>query len=223
MDEAVRLRTGWSSDTAKSRERQKLKANWAAVVGEAKGEGQLALGVLTGPDMALVGEFLGTSDPTEFRDPTAGIMKARENLINATNDAAEGLAPPGAKLKRFDVPYIKPAAPTLDKDDEAFKAAKGEHKEAQDRRLAQWQADKAARGGVSSEMPPLNLGETAQYIDALTKVATGTDDSKKKKALERLEDIARDAITPEAKAYAQAKLNSVITAGIPYATKEQVR
>lgn len=123
MDEALRIRTGWSSDAAKSDEWRKLKANWAAAIGEAKGPGGLALGVLTGPDMELAGEYIGTKDPTEFRDPSAGILKARQNLINALNDEAGALVPPGATLKRFDIQEPKLRTPEESKSDENFKEA----------------------------------------------------------------------------------------------------
>ena len=81
LDEMVRLRNdkGWSSDLLKSDEWRTLKSNMGAVILEAKNAGEL--GALSGPDMELVQSILGTSDPTEFRDPTPGLLQARKNMV----------------------------------------------------------------------------------------------------------------------------------------------
>jgi hypothetical protein len=107
MDEVRAMRTGWTSDTVKSPEWQKLKANWAAAVGVAKDV--LGLGALSGPDMDLVGQFLGAPDPTRVIGIESGVAKARENIINMTRDALDGASLHG-KVK-FDIPYIKPEPP----------------------------------------------------------------------------------------------------------------
>lgn len=116
MDEAIRIRTGWTSDTAKSNEWRELQANWASAIGVAKDV--LGLGALSGPDMGLVEKFIGTSDPTEFRDPEAGILKARENIINITNDVVTSAGGP-----KFSIKYIKPEAPKPTDRDREFLAA----------------------------------------------------------------------------------------------------
>lgn len=119
MDEAIRIRTGWTSDTAKSAEWRQLQANWAAATGVAKDV--LGLGALSGPDMGLVEKFIGTSDPTEFRDPESGILKARENIIGITNDMVTSAGGP-----KFTIKYIKPDAPKPTDRDRAFLAAQKE-------------------------------------------------------------------------------------------------
>lgn len=115
MDEALRIRTGWTSDTAQSEEWQQLKANWAAAQGVAKDV--LGLGALSGPDMELVNRFIGSNDPTGFRDPDAGIKKARQNLINLTRDSLEGAGFTG----KFDIPRTNLSAPVESPSDRAFK------------------------------------------------------------------------------------------------------
>jgi hypothetical protein len=110
LDRVRRRRTGWTSDFAKSDENQQLKADWAAAKVIAKDV--LGLGALSGPDEALIDNFLGTDDPTQWRDPTAGIEASRRNVLGIYNSRARVLgadkeyAPPDtAKLgKAKDMP-----------------------------------------------------------------------------------------------------------------------
>jgi hypothetical protein len=119
MDEVLAMRTGWTSDTVKSPEWQALKANWAAATGVAKDV--LGLGALSGPDMQLVEQFLGASDPTRVIGIETGVKKARENIMNLTNDALNESSLNG-KVK-FDIPYIAPAKPKPTANDAKQKAA----------------------------------------------------------------------------------------------------
>jgi hypothetical protein len=119
MDEAIRIRTGWTSDVAKSDEWRQLKANWAAAIGV--GKDVLDLGALSGPDMDLVEKFIGTNDPTEFRNPEAGILKARDNLLNLVNDSVKSAGGP-----KFTIKYIKPEPPKPTDRDLAFKRGQKE-------------------------------------------------------------------------------------------------
>ncbi len=116
MDEALALRTGWTSNTNRSEEWQQLQANWKNAVGVA---GQvLGLGALSDEDFKLAAGFIGTDDPTQYRDPTPGIKKARENVIRMTRDRLESAAPPGGV--KFDIPYIAPKAPEPSVSDKAY-------------------------------------------------------------------------------------------------------
>jgi hypothetical protein len=119
MDEAVAIRTGWTSDLAKSDEWRQLQANWAAAIGVAKDV--LGLGALSGPDMDLTLNYLGAKDPTAFQDPTAGIKKARANIIGMTRDALDASSLRGKT--KFDIPYIEPAKPKATAADTAQKNA----------------------------------------------------------------------------------------------------
>lgn len=123
LDEAMAIRTGWTSDAAKSAEWRELKANWNAAKMTAKDV--LELGVIQGKDEEFINGFLGTDDPTEYRDPSAGIKKARENIQRFKRSALGkvGLKEPG----RYDKPWINPKVkPPVTKEDEYFKAAQGE-------------------------------------------------------------------------------------------------
>lgn len=119
MDEALAIRTGWTSDLMKSDEWMKLKANWSAAKGVAKEV--LGLGALSGPDMELVEEFIGANDPTRLPGIEAGVKKARENVINMTRDKLNANQAHG-KVK-FDIPYIEPRTPQETAADKAQKSA----------------------------------------------------------------------------------------------------
>lgn len=216
LDEVLRIRTGWSSDTVQSDEWKKLQANWASAIGKAKGEGQLALGVLTGPDLDVVGRFLGANDPTQFRDIEAGVLKARENLINDTNDAAEGLAPPGARVKRFNIQRILPEPPKLNADDKAFEAAKAKQTPSPEAIKAYERARISGQSTVQAAEASFDgmKAETRNYVEALGANAIGSDAKAREKALARLTELANGAQSPKVKELAQAKLTAVVTAGV---------
>lgn len=84
MDEARRLRTGWTTATGNSDEFQQLQADWSTAKVVAKD--LLGLGVIAGPDMDLIDGFLGTGDPTKWKSPEAGIKQARQNVLRVAND-----------------------------------------------------------------------------------------------------------------------------------------
>jgi hypothetical protein len=84
LDDLLNLRSGWTSDTVKSKEWQEVKQSYTTALGIAKDV--LGLGALSGPDMNLIENFLGGAEPTGVRDPMPGIMRARENIQNITRD-----------------------------------------------------------------------------------------------------------------------------------------
>ena len=106
---AARAKYGWSSDLAKSEEWRQIKADSGALVIAVKNLAEL--GALSGPDMGLVEQMMGTNDPTEMRDPTAGLTRLRLNSINGLNEVIRSEARPGQKPKRYDIKtpsYEKP-------------------------------------------------------------------------------------------------------------------
>jgi hypothetical protein len=89
MDDALRTRTGWSSNTGNSDERKKLAVQWGNAKVDAKG--MLDLGAITVADVPLIEGSLGTDDPSSWKDPEAGILEARriiEARVNASLEAA---------------------------------------------------------------------------------------------------------------------------------------
>lgn len=74
---------GWESDTLRSPAWQKMQADYGNLVIDAKDA--FGLGVINGPDLQIVGSAVGTSDPTQVRDPSAGLTRARQVLLERFN------------------------------------------------------------------------------------------------------------------------------------------
>lgn len=108
---AARAKYGWSSDLFKSDEWREAKADMGALIIESKNDAEL--GALSGPDMGLIEQMLGTTDPTETIDPTPGLKRARMNSINGLNTVIRAEARPGSKPKRYDI-----KAPNYEKPEE---------------------------------------------------------------------------------------------------------
>jgi hypothetical protein len=83
LDEIRKLGPEWLSDTANSDKSQKLKQ----LMGDARLQAIAAkdLGVPTGHDIELAENFIGTSDPTRWRDSLAGIMQSRKSIVRDHN------------------------------------------------------------------------------------------------------------------------------------------
>lgn len=123
LDETIRLREkyGWSSDLWASKEFREMKGNWAALKLELKDLAKL--GVIAGPDEALMNDFLGGADPTSVRDPLAGLQNARKNVttkytnslrsVNATDENGRPIV--------YDPPQIHYAAPVDSPEDVRFR------------------------------------------------------------------------------------------------------
>lgn len=112
----ARQEHGWSSDLVKSDEWRQMQADFAKLKLTLKDTDKL--GVLAGPDMGLIEGALGTSDPTEARDPTAGLKTARDNLVNQFNARAKAQVADG-DMTRWEPPKLRELA--------AFEAPRGEN------------------------------------------------------------------------------------------------
>lgn len=96
---------GWSPDLMKSAYWQKAQSTLTELIAQRKSEGDLALGVLAGPDMGLLEKNLG-GDPTGVRDPTPALKAARNNIVLKTNAALVGMGYDGPT---FAIPEITPS------------------------------------------------------------------------------------------------------------------
>jgi hypothetical protein len=112
----ARKQHGWSSDLFKSDEWRQMQGDYSQLQLAKKTTDEL--GVLAGPDMDLIERALGTSDPTEVRDPTAGLENARNNLVAQFNARAQSQVADG---------NIQPWEPPRLRALEAFEAGKGEN------------------------------------------------------------------------------------------------
>lgn len=123
MDDALRTRTGWSSDTGNSDERNKLKAQWGNVKVDAKN--LLDLGAITASDVPLIEGVVGTDDPSQWKDPQAGILEARRLVEDRINTLLEASGrEPTAPRWHTEPPSTK--KPEETKDDLIFKRAQDE-------------------------------------------------------------------------------------------------
>lgn len=106
---------GWKSDLWKSPEWRRMRSDFADLQLEKKD--QAGLGVLAGPDMGLINSTFGTSDPSEMRDPTPGLKRARMNMVEKFNEKLRAQAV-GQKPKRYEPPDLtKVAAPEVTPDE----------------------------------------------------------------------------------------------------------
>ena len=80
MDQALAKRTGWTSDTGNSKEHAEINALWSSATIEMKNMAEL--GQITPGDAKLIDGLLGSSDPTRWKDPQAGIKQARKNVLD---------------------------------------------------------------------------------------------------------------------------------------------
>jgi len=108
---AARRKYGWSSDLARSDEWRRIKSDSGALVIAVKNLAEL--GALSGPDMGLVEQMTGTADPTEMRDPTAGLLQLRSNSILGFNEVVRSAARTGSKPKQYNI-----KAPNYEKPEE---------------------------------------------------------------------------------------------------------
>lgn len=85
LDRLMRARDqhGWSSDLMKSDDWREMRADYGQLILVAKDAA--GLGALAGPDVAILNQAFGTADPTEVRDPGAGLAAARRNMVNGFN------------------------------------------------------------------------------------------------------------------------------------------
>jgi hypothetical protein len=118
MDDALRTRTGWSSDAGNSDERKKLAVQWGNAKVDAKG--MLDLGAITAADVPLIEGVLGTSDPSTWKDPVAGITEARRIIENRVNASLEAAGYDIAENGRWQIAQPSTKRPERTADDAAF-------------------------------------------------------------------------------------------------------
>lgn len=116
IDETLRLGPEWLSDTANSDKLNQLKALWSDAKLKVKNFEEL--GVIAGPDLPLMEGFLGTEDPTRFKNSLAGIKQARKNIVRNANKLLQ--------VAGYDGEYApadlgQPAPPAASEDDANIK------------------------------------------------------------------------------------------------------
>lgn len=183
IDDARRIRTGWTSDTAKSKEWQELKTIWANAKG--KGKNALGLGAMSDSDFALVGEYLGTDDPTRARGVEHAIVKARQLVIQDANDALKSVGYTG----KFDIKDLQERGPTASNEDKELDVVLGTTNTVDD--MGNMLADPAQVAlinkwaGLAASAPDEATRE--RYVGMLDSAAT-------KAKIKSLRGVAREAL-----------------------------
>lgn len=83
----LRNKYGWESDARKSGEWREMQQLWSELAVQKKNLAQL--GALSESDYDLLNKALGTGDPTEIRDISAGVLQGRSSVWDAVNGYAE--------------------------------------------------------------------------------------------------------------------------------------
>lgn len=194
LDHAMALRTGWSSDTAKGEEWQRLQSLWGDAVMAAKEAGHL--GALAGPDMDVIGRWLGTKDPTELRGVEAAVGQARQNFVDGIRNDMQhlgGLDPRAAG--QFDIPNTYAKKGTNSPTQQAIEDTKKSH-------AGQVPLLTTITGSTNylTKDAPLEDGPEKRTIDAQAEAAARGDQA----AIKYLHDLEGRSEAPAVRLYAQA-------------------
>jgi hypothetical protein len=178
LDEMIRIRnrSGWTSDTVKSKDWQLAQGALASVLLTAKNADQL--GVLSGSDIELeMKKITGGLDPTGARDPTAAIKAARDRMINDLNAKIRGQAvvPKGKKLQRWE-------PPNLAEPEETKPLIQG--------KTAVEQAEGAKLGWLGQRLSFTSNEERAKAAENRVSTPTGLDPDDDQRVLEEIKTAA---------------------------------
>ncbi|MCA1833046.1 MAG: hypothetical protein ABR520_11290 [Mycobacteriales bacterium] len=238
LDNALRIRDGYSNNNVADRAQwQQLQQIWGAA--KAKGKDSLGLGALSADDYKLLDGYLGTSDPTSFRDPTKGIEQARRTVLLDLNDSLHASGFP--EDRHFDVPDTsKPAKPRDTVNDRMLKMLLDDPENVAKSQYDPTGAPRPARGDSEPfpEQKTRFRGDTAnqrpdyhghgillqrQGLDEVASRARDPNAPDHDEAITMIADVAaregggRGAVTAEVRDYARQLLygpDGIIAAGI---------
>lgn len=225
---AAREKYGWSSNLFKSPEWRQIQSDYTNAQLVAKDI--YGLGVITGPDLGLIEKAMGTSDPTEVRDPIPGLKASRANMINRVNDAigAQAAVGEGRKLQRWEPPKLAlPEAKATEKDQLLVRDRKETLDDVVRREREQIESERGYpldmsdpndaalfRGAYQSAKrkydPSTTVDQRAQ-IDTLAAAVRGGD----AKALEELQSHASSSDSPGIRALAKRVIAEIEAAKAP--------
>jgi len=231
LDSALRIRDGYSNNNLADRKQwQQLQQIWGAA--KAKGKDSLGLGALSGDDYKLLDAYLGSPDPTSFRDPTAGIEQARRTVMLDVNDSLHSVGLP--KEDSFDLPNTsKPVKPKdtvadrtlrliLDSPENAAHQSIGPDGTILPPHHSDWEAFPEQTKRSRSDNPRADYHGHGillqkQALDALLRRATGPDGPERTAAAEDIVNASQHASTSEVRDYAKDLIygpNGFIAAGV---------
>jgi len=240
IDEAIRKRTGWSSEVGNSDEKQQLDAIWGQAKIEAKNAAEL--GQITESDVELIKGMLGTGNPSKLRDPIPGMREARALLLQGLNTDLKSFGYP--QDQRFDIlDTSSPPAASKTAEDRALQLVLsaqndkiGTDQEArqgftfeQQQALDQWGADLGVPLPQGTYVRSPDDGEHAKLqaqiatdlqrqagdpLRVKAEAAAKELEQRRTGALESLHKAANDATSPGVRAYAQQILLNQVSQGI---------
>lgn len=201
IDDARRTRTGWSSDTGNSTEKQELTAIWGKAKIAAKDA--FELGQITAADEALIKGALGTDDPSKLRDPLPGMKKARERLILGMRGDLEAH---GLPRGQYDIPDMQKnaATNTIDQFDLKFVLGTQHAKAPDDPGFGKFTMSDQQRGLIDKWEQDLN----------------SEDPQVRTHAAEWISQTSQKAALPDVKAYAKAALDRAANQPPPTSPEE---
>lgn len=199
LDELISLREtqGGSTDLMKSPAWRKAHVKFANLLLNQKTRDEL--GALTGSDLQLEAKKLGTSDPTEWRDPRPGLLEARRQIVEGMNTMLRTQAP-GQNPARWGPPPPQPPAPKTPEDTAFQKALK-------------W--DIRYGDGSQAVADELGLQRTSSYADLNQKINAGLAENHGvlpsiRKSIDDLAKVTKDpSATDEARKDANSKLTQL--------------
>jgi hypothetical protein len=189
----ARRKYGWSSNLMKSSEWREMQADYKSLQLEKKNTDEL--GVLAGPDMGMIEGSLGTSDPTEARDPTPGLRAARSNIVEQVNSKIRGEAvlPKGRKLTRWEPPALDelPETAPLIQGKTGVEQGEGNKIGALSHVSFYSDEERARRGEEGANVGPTGLDTTDdKRVTEAIAAAQGESATSAESAVQRLADAA---------------------------------
>jgi hypothetical protein len=218
QDEIRKLGPEWLSDIRNTDKKQKLDQLFSQALLQAIAANDL--GVPTGHDVDLAKNFLGTNDPTRWRDSVAGIDQSRRSLIVAHDRALKA----AGYDRDWSVPDLGNKGSVRRPDDTQI-ASLEDSRWGSDTSAARWEAEIGGvpwSSGVRSSDPNNVrarqyviehgnvLPSQAQTIASWGEAARGQDAKSRSKAVELLEHAANRGGNPAIRDLARQELTNSI-------------
>jgi len=234
IDEVLTLGPEYLSDTANSEKLQQLKQLWATAKLETKDFKEL--GVIAGPDLVLIEDFLGTPDPTRWKSSTAGIKQARKTIVGGikTKMQAAGFTGDYNPESIGDTPKPQPTAEEQAVKDLATSRAGQDVSKSGDRghsagNLAEGVVEFGSRLGGFSAVVDMKrraesdaaLGAAQKTIASIGERARSKHNATSKQAVQDLANLAKTATSPGVREMAIEELRRVTDPSATYEIDEE--
>jgi len=198
LDEVRAKRTGWTSNTWNSPENAQLRTDWEAARQAAKE--LLNLGQLQGDESKMLNDFLGTADPTGWKDPQAGMEQARTNVLRIANNKFRAYGYAGD----YSPPDLgKLAEPTTTEQDAALQKAIATSGNTTTTRTYHGEKDTNVNPqGVQAQ------NDALRTVDGYGAMLKSTDTAAANSAVTALTRLRDEALSPAVRARAKSLLDA---------------